>query len=173
MTQQARNFLSQDSVLAELIANYGPLSLPRGNPDLTALARIIVGQQLSGAAARTIFSRLRDRINSLEIEPCDLIDMAESEFLEVGISRAKTLYLKGISNLLLERPNFLEDIKKMSDLDAINHLISVKGIGAWSANIFLLFDSGRKDIFPIGVLTGPMRHSIFGDGWMHPDSQKI
>jgi DNA-3-methyladenine glycosylase II len=150
MTKKARQMLSQDPVLARLIDYFGELPVPRARPDFKAMVRIIIGQQLSGVAARTIFSRLEKSLNSAEFNPRAVIELKESEFRKVGISRAKTEYIKGVSDLLLKRPSFLEEVKKMSDLDAFNQLVALKGIGAWSANIFLLFDCGREDIFPLG-----------------------
>ena len=150
MTKKTREILSQYPVLARLINHFGSLPVPRARADFKAIVRIIIGQQLSGAAARTIFSRLEGRLKAVEFNPSAVRDLKESEFRKVGISRAKTDYIKGVSELLLESPNFLEEVKTMSDSDAFNQLVSIKGIGAWSANIFLLFDCGRKDIFPLG-----------------------
>ena len=150
MTKKTRQMLSQDPVLARLINYFGALPVPRARPDFQAMVRIIIGQQLSGAAARTIFSRLEENFTASEFNPCALRDLKESQFRKVGISRAKTEYIKGVADLLLERPKFLDEVKTMSDSDAFNQLVSIKGIGAWSANIFLLFDCGRKDIFPLG-----------------------
>ena len=150
MTKKTREILSQDPVLARLIGHFRSLPVPRARADFKAIVRIIIGQQLSGAAARTIFSRLEGRLKAVEFNPSAVRDLKESEFRKVGISRAKTDYIKGVSELLLESPNFLEEVKTMPDSDAFNQLVSIKGIGAWSANIFLLFDCGRKDIFPLG-----------------------
>jgi len=150
VTKKTREILSQDPVLARLIGHFGSLPVPRARADFKAIVKIIIGQQLSGAAARTIFSRLEGRLKAAEFNPSAVRKLKESEFRKVGISRAKTDYIKGVSELLLESPNFLEEVKTMPDSDAFNQLVSIKGIGAWSANIFLLFDCGRKDIFPLG-----------------------
>lgn len=147
---EAIDTLSKDRTLSKLIAHYGSLSIPNSKPDFVALVKIIISQQLSSVAAKTIFSRLHEKLGKKEISPSDLANLSSSEFRKAGISGGKTSYIKGISRLLLERPEFLDEINKMSDVDAMSALTQIKGIGEWSAGIFLLFDCGRKDIFPIG-----------------------
>lgn len=147
---EAIQSLSKDKTLSKIIAHYGSLSIPNSKPDFLALVKIIISQQLSSAAANTIFSRLHDKLGIGEISPSDLANLSDSEFRKAGISGGKTSYIKGVSKLLLDRPMFLDEITKMSDLDAMRALTQIKGIGEWSAGIFLLFDCGRKDIFPIG-----------------------
>lgn len=150
MDKKVLDSLSKDKILSGMIKHYGPLDLPIASPDFFALVRIIISQQLSGAAARTILARLIERVGTKKMNPSDLVDLTDEDFRKAGISGGKTLYIKGISKLMIENPMFLKKINKMSDIDATRTLMEIKGIGAWSASIFLLFDCGRKDIFPTG-----------------------
>ena len=150
MSKKAAEALLQDKKLSRIVKRYGAVRVPRGKPGFMSLVRIIVNQQLSGAAAGTILSRLYDRLGKVGMNPAAALDLPDSEFRGAGVSGGKTRYIKGVAQLLVDRPGFLEEVVAMSDGDAIDALVQIKGIGVWSAGIFLLFDCGRRDIFPVG-----------------------
>lgn len=135
---------------AEMLATHGhpePRLSERG-PD--TLLRTIVGQQVSVAAARSMWAKLTDRFGS----PVDLeaLSQASDEQLrEAGLSRQKAGYARSLAALVLSGDLDLDKLPE-DDEEAIARLIQVKGIGRWSAEIYLLFAEGRADAFPAGDL---------------------
>jgi DNA-3-methyladenine glycosylase II len=110
------------------------------------LVRIVIGQQLSTAAARTI----NDRIAVLcegDICPQAIQRLAEQELRKCGVSAAKVRTLKRLSEKIAVKPNYFGDIAAMSDGDAMAELMAHHGIGEWSAAMFLIFEDARPDIF--------------------------
>ena len=114
------------------------------------IVSIIIGQQLSGKAADTILSKLKKLIQSENFNHTDVLRFSEEEIKECGISRSKVSYIIGIADLLTKRPNYFDEISKLSDNEKINKLIEIKGIGIWSASIFVMSVYEAMDIFPLG-----------------------
>jgi len=114
------------------------------------LLRTIVGQQVSVAAARSMWAKLEAAFGS----PPDLnllLAASDEELRAAGMSRQKSGYIRSLSELVISGELDLEALPK-DDEDAIAHLIKIKGIGRWSAEIYLLFAEGRADVFPAGDL---------------------
>jgi len=152
--------MRRDPILGEIIRRVGACGLgAEHHPDhLTALAASIVSQQLSGKAADTIFGRF------LALFPGDLIPDAasvvaldEASLRGVGLSRQKTMYLRDLCVRIQEGELVLDGIDALPDDAVIDRLTTVKGIGRWTAEMFLMFRLHRPDVLPVddlGIVTG-------------------
>jgi DNA-3-methyladenine glycosylase II len=145
-------------VLAELIAAVGPLSDAReGRPDREdhygALVRAIVGQQLSVSAARAIYGRLTARFDGRPPTPQEILaDDPEELRAAAGLSRAKVGFLRSLAEHVISGKLELERLDELDDDAVIAELTAVKGLGVWSAHMFLMFHLERPDILPVGDL---------------------
>jgi DNA-3-methyladenine glycosylase II len=146
-----------DPVLAVVIEQVGSrLGDPRaGRPadHYGALVRAIVGQQLSTKAARSIYLRLTERFDGRTPTPKQILaDDPEALRAAAGLSRAKVGYLRSLAEHVLSGELELERMDELSDEDVIAELVAVKGIGEWSAHMFLMFHLQRPDVLPVGDL---------------------
>ncbi|MDQ6809587.1 MAG: DNA-3-methyladenine glycosylase [Verrucomicrobiota bacterium] len=154
MHEEAHQHLaSSDPRFAELIARSrrytGPTS-KRVRP-FDALAESIVYQQLSGKAAATIWRRVREIFGTPKfLDPQKVIDTPDEVLRAAGLSRNKTIAIKDLAQKALDGvvPT-ARALAKMSDEEIIERLTTVRGIGRWTAEMLLLFDLGRPDIWPI------------------------
>lgn len=134
--------LATDPVMRKLIAAHDPPSIGK-NPIFFSLVRAIISQQLSEAAASTIFKRLSALS---EISPVALASLDIESFRSCGISSQKAGYIKGISEAALAGQ--IDDINHLNDDDAIKALVKLKGVGRWTAEMILIFSLGREDVWP-------------------------
>jgi DNA-3-methyladenine glycosylase II len=145
-------------VLAEVIATTGPLGNARdGRPDREdhygALVRAITGQQLSVSAARAIYGRLTARFGDRPPTPQEILaDDPEELRAAAGLSRAKVSYLRSLAEHTLSDELELERLDELGDEEAIAELVAVKGLGLWTAQMFLMFHLERPDVLPVGDL---------------------
>jgi len=107
-----------------------------------------VYQQLSGKAAGTIHARFQALFPAGEPTPERLVKLTDEQLRGVGLSRQKTLYLRDLSQKILDDSLPLDEIESMTDDEVIAHLVQVKGIGRWTAQMFLMFRLGRPDVLP-------------------------
>jgi len=162
MRHVVRHLKKCDPVLAAIIEQVGPLRIDRRPATYEAMARAIVFQQLAGAAARTIFQRLqaacekavggeggeRSLYGGFKITPESVLALTEEQMRACGLSRQKLSYLRDLAAKTISREVDFERLPDMSDEDVIEHLTRVKGIGTWSAQMFLMFALGRPDVMP-------------------------
>jgi DNA-3-methyladenine glycosylase II len=147
-----------DAVLAQLIATVGPLPDARdGRPDPSdhygALLRSIVGQQLSVLAARAIYGRLIGRFDGRPPTPQQILaDDPEELRAAAGLSRAKVGFLRSLAEHVVSGELELDLLDALPDEDVISELVAVKGLGLWSAQMFLMFHLERPDVLPVGDL---------------------
>jgi len=147
-----------DPILAELIAACGPLADSReGRParddHYGALLRAIVGQQLSVSAARSIYRRLLDRYEGRPPTPEQVLGEEPEELrTAVGLSRAKVAYLRSLAEHVLSGELKLSLLDDLGDEQVIAELVAVKGLGEWTAHMFLMFQLERPDVLPVGDL---------------------
>jgi DNA-3-methyladenine glycosylase II len=147
-----------DPVLRAVIDEVGADDLAdrragRPNDHYGALVRSIVGQQLSTRAARAIFGRLIDRFGGRTPTPAEVLaDDPEELRAAAGLSHAKVSYLRSLAEHVLEGSLDLERLDTLPDDEAIAELVAVKGIGAWSAHMFLMFHLQRPDVLAVGDL---------------------
>jgi DNA-3-methyladenine glycosylase II len=119
-------------------------------PGFASLARIIVGQQVSTAAASGIWTRITAAVEPLTPERIAAQD--EATLRALGLSRQKALYLREMAQAVAHGALDLDAIARADDERAIAALLALKGVGRWTAEIYLLFSLGRRDIFPAGDL---------------------
>ena len=147
-----------DPVLGALIDAIGPDGLGDARagrpPDhYGALVRAIVGQQLSTKAARTIFLRLTERYGGRTPTPAELLaDDPDALRAAAGLSRAKASYLRSLAEHVTSGELELERLDEMPDEDVTAELVAVKGLGVWTAHMFLMFHLRRPDVLPVGDL---------------------
>ena len=124
---------------------------PTGNnklSDYESLVRSIVGQQISTFAARSIFDRLLQTVHGV-ITPESITSLTVESLRDIGLSRQKISYIQDMGKNLIEGRINLGDLYSMSDENAISTLIGLRGIGEWTAQMFVMSQLGREDIFPI------------------------
>lgn len=147
-----------DPVLRELIDSIGPDGLgdPRaGRPadHYGALVRSIVGQQLSTKAARAIYGRLTERYGGRTPTPAEVLaDDPDELRASAGLSHAKVRYLRSLAEHVQNGSLELERLDELPDEEVIAELTAVKGLGVWSAHMFLMFHLQRPDVLPVGDL---------------------
>jgi len=153
MWQKAEKFLAKDKYIRPLIKKYGPCKIkPSKKKDyFVDLVDAMVSQQLSGKAARTIFERVRMGLGG-EILPEDILKTKDEKFRGWGLSRAKTLYVKDLAARVKDGRLNVGKLDKLSDEEIMQELIAVKGIGRWTAEMFLMFTLARPDTFPVDDL---------------------
>lgn len=147
-----------DARLGEVIAAVGELpDVGQDRPDKSdhygALVRAIVGQQLSVKAARAIYGRLTDRFDDRPPTPAELLAEEPEELrAAVGLSRAKVGFLRSLAEHVIAGEIELEHLDGLADEDVIAELVAVKGLGMWTAQMFLMFQLEREDVLPVGDL---------------------
>jgi DNA-3-methyladenine glycosylase II len=146
-----------EPVLGALVAAHGPLDEEerrRGRPDdaYGALLRAIVGQQLSVKAARTIYDRLCALYGERTPSPRELLDTDPEQLRAVGLSRAKANYLRDLAQHVEDGELDLDGLPEMDDAEVTEMLTRVKGLGQWTADMFLMFHLRRPDVLPVGDL---------------------
>jgi DNA-3-methyladenine glycosylase II len=139
-----------------VIDSVGALGDPRaGRPadNYGALVRSIVGQQLSTKAARAIYTRLTDRFGGRTPTPREVLaDDPDALRTAAGLSHAKVAYLRSLAEHTLDGSLQLERLDQLPDEAVITELVAVKGLGTWTAHMFLMFHLGRPDVLPVGDL---------------------
>ncbi len=147
-----------DPVLAAVIDEVGPERLgdPRAGRPLDhygALVRSIVGQQLSTKAARAIYGRLTVRFGGRTPTPAEVLADDPDELRSAaGLSRAKVSYLRSLAEHVVDGSLELDRLDELPDGEVIAELVAVRGIGLWSAHMFLMFHLQRGDVLPVGDL---------------------
>jgi DNA-3-methyladenine glycosylase II len=140
----------REKAFAGVLKSHGKPEPRHSEPGVETLLRTIVGQQVSVAAARSVWNKLVAKLG----EPIDLEKLlvsSDEELREAGLSRQKAGYARSLAGLVLSGELDLAHLPE-DDEEAIAHLIKIKGIGRWSAEIYLLFAEGRRDIWPAGDL---------------------
>jgi len=148
---------ASDPVMRRLIDEHGPLDEEqrrRGRPlePYGALVRSIVGQQLSTKAARTIYERLTDLFGGKTPSPAELLAADPEAVRSAGLSRPKVSYLRSLAEHVESGELELARLSELSDEEASAQLTAVKGLGQWTADMFLIFHLGRPDVLPVGDL---------------------
>lgn len=145
-----RHLKRVDPVLARVIEVVGPCRLEsrREGTHFQALVRSIVFQQLSGKAASTILSRFNALYPDRTPTPEAVLATSDAELRAVGLSRQKIGYMRDLASKVVSDALPLDAVESMDDDDLIAHLVQVKGIGRWTAQMFLMFRLDRRDVLP-------------------------
>jgi len=147
-----RHLLASDPVLARLVRAIGavPMGVRRGGSAFAYLSRAILAQQISVAAARSIAQRITDRYG-WPWRPEQLVKASDAELRALGLSRQKIGYLRDLAAHTLDGLP-LDRLSRLSDERVIEALTVVKGIGRWTAEMYLMFRLGRPDVLPVDDL---------------------
>ena len=146
---KAKKKLSRrDPVIRKIIKKYKKGFLTSKNDPFFSLCRTIIGQQISTKAADSIWARFEKKCKK-NIKPKILLKISSRDLKSAGLSRQKVSYLKNIAKAFKNKSFDIKKLKKMNDDEAINYIIKLKGLGVWSAQMFLAFNLNRPDIFPI------------------------
>ncbi|HEY9156464.1 DNA-3-methyladenine glycosylase [Candidatus Binatus sp.] len=161
--RKAQTHLSKaDPVLARIIAEVGALGIQPRRERFQALARNIIFQQLAGAAANAIYGRFVGLFPGVEFpSPEQVLAKTDAELRSVGLSEKKALYIKDLAAHVRDGKLNFHRFHRMTDEEIVAHLTQVKGIGKWTAEIFLMFNLGRPDVMPaddLGVQNAVWRH---------------
>ena len=142
-----------DPVMGDLMARSGPCTLEPGSTDaFLTLCQSIVSQQLSSRAAGTIIDRLQALFDSGLPTPEGILALPDETLRGLGLSRQKQASLKDLSLKTIEGSLQLGELDGLSDAEVTQQLTQVRGIGVWTAEMFLIFSLGRLDVFPVGDL---------------------
>ena len=152
---KAKKILSKrDPVLRKIIKKYNKGFLTTRSKPFFSLCRTVVGQQISLASADSIWSKFSKKCKG-NIKPRVVLKISSRNLKSAGLSRQKISYLKIIARAFENKSFNVREIKKMDDAKAIEYITKLKGLGVWSAEMFLMFNLNRQDIFPtkdIGLL---------------------
>ena len=149
----ALKYLSRDKDLKTLIDHFGVITLKRRRNYFKSLLRSIIHQQLSGKAARTIENRFLELYNGNQYPtPEEVLKTPAEAIQNVGISRMKTEYIRGLAKIIDDGDIRLEKLSELSNDEVGNVLKEVKGIGQWTVDMFLIFSLNRPDVFPLNDL---------------------
>lgn len=147
-TAAERHLKRRDAVLGAVIKQVGPCGYSLQRDRFGMLVRSIVFQQISGAAARTILGRLTDALPGKQLTPEGLAALTAEQYRLAGVSKQKAGYLRSLAELSLTGDLRLARIGRHADEEIIAQLTQVRGIGVWTAQMFLMFSLGRPDVLP-------------------------
>lgn len=153
MWKEARKFLIKDKYIGPLIEKYGECSIKKGFKTnyFRILVESIANQQLSGKAASTIFARF-DKLCDGKITPEVILGLSDDQLRQTGFSFPKVKYIKDLAQKVVAKQINLNKLDSLSDEEVVAELTKVKGIGRWTAEMFLMFSLARPDVFPVDDL---------------------
>lgn len=158
MWRKAEKFLLKDRYIGSLVKKWGHCTIkPRVHVDYyQGLVGEIIGQQLSGRVADVIESRLKAKIKG-RLTPNKILSLSDDELRGCGMAWSKVRAIKDLSQRVKNRQLHIRKLKELADDEVKRELVAVKGIGPWTAYMFLMFSLGRPDIFPtedLGIQKG-------------------
>ena len=149
MRKAVNHLKKADPTLAAIIQRVGACRMEFGEPTFHSLAESILYQQLNGKAAVTIFKRFTDLVGD-PVTPEGILKVADAQLRAVGLSKQKTSYLRDLAEKTNAGLLEFERLGELPDDEVIHHLTQVKGVGVWTAHMFLMFTLRRPDILPTG-----------------------
>jgi DNA-3-methyladenine glycosylase II len=153
MWSKAEKFLLKDKYIAPQIKKWGHCTIKKSPKAryFVDLLEAIANQQLSGKAAATIFGRVKALCKG-KIAPEVILKLSEAKLRSAGLSFAKIKYAKDLATRVINKELRINNLDKLGDEEVIEELVKVKGIGRWTAEMFLMFSLGRPDVFPVDDL---------------------
>jgi len=139
-------------VMGPVVEQVGRCRMRLNRDRFASLARTILFQQLAGPAAQAIHGRLMTRLPDQRFTAAGLAALSDEDFRLSGVSGQKRSYLRSLAELTLERKVRLQGLASKSEEEVIAELTQIKGVGVWTAHMFLMFTLGRPDILPVGDL---------------------
>jgi DNA-3-methyladenine glycosylase II len=149
MRKAINHLKKSDPVMRAIIERVGPCRMEFGEPTFHSLAEAIIYQQLNGKAAVTIFKRFTD-VAGAPVTPEGIIKLSEQQLRAVGLSKQKLSYLRDLAEKTKTGLLNFEKLADMPEAEVIEHLTQVKGVGVWTAHMFLMFTLRRPDVLPTG-----------------------
>ncbi len=148
--RKALNHLKKsDPIISEIIKRVGPYRIEYGDPVFHSLAEAIVYQQLNGKAAVSIFNRFAAMAGE-PLTPEGILKLTDQQMRSAGLSKQKTSYLRDLAERTHRGELKFEGLNDLSDEQVIEQLTQVKGIGIWTAHMFLMFSLRRANVLPTG-----------------------
>jgi DNA-3-methyladenine glycosylase II len=172
---EARKYLTRrDRVMKRLIPQFGTACLQSRGDAFTTLARSIVGQQISVKAAQSVW----DRFSSLpkRMTPANVLKLKVDDMRQAGLSARKIEYLVDLALHFDSGAIHVEAWREMQDEDIINELVGIRGIGRWTAEMFLIFHLMRPNVLPlddVGLITGISKNYFSGDPVSRSDAREV
>jgi DNA-3-methyladenine glycosylase II len=149
MRHAVTHLKKSDPVLRAIIERVGPFRMEFGEPEFHSLAEAIVYQQLNGKAAVTIFKRFA-ALAGEPLKPEGILALSDTQLRSVGLSKQKSSYLKDMAERAARGELDFSRLPEMTDEEVIKHLTQVKGVGVWTAHMFLMFTLRRPNVLPTG-----------------------
>ena len=150
MRSALQHLKKSDPILAQIIKRVGAYAIEYREPTFETLVRSIVYQQLSGKVAKVIFGRLKEATGDLTPEA--ILKLRPERMRRLGLSGQKTLYIRELARHTKKGNVIFEHLPRTEDAIVIEHLTQVKGIGVWTAQMFLMFALRREDVLPVADL---------------------
>jgi DNA-3-methyladenine glycosylase II len=151
MQEAIHHLRRSDPVLKDIIEQVGDYRIEFRSPEFGSLVRSIVSQQLSGRVARVLLARLEEAAGG-KITPEAILKLRPSRMRSLGLSGQKTAYIRDLARQTRDGQLVFEELPGLSDAEVIERLTQVKGIGMWTAHMFLIFALRRTDVLPVGDL---------------------
>jgi DNA-3-methyladenine glycosylase II len=151
MKHAVQHLRKSDPVLSAIIQRVGDYGIQFREPDFETLVRSIVYQQLSGRVAKVIMDRLVAALGG-EVTPAKILALRPGRMRKLGLSTQKTAYIRDLARHTRDGKLVFSELPELTDQEVIERLTQVKGIGVWTAQMFLMFALRRHDILPTGDL---------------------
>ena len=151
MKEAIHHLKRSDPILSEIMDRIGEYRITFRDPDFETLVKSIVYQQLSGRVASVIFGRLAKAAGG-KLTPPNILKLRPSRMRTLGLSRQKTNYIRDLARRTRDGLVVFDELGELADAEVIERLTQVKGIGVWTAHMFLIFALRRTDVLPIGDL---------------------
>ena len=148
---KAIRFLKRDPKLAKIMERVGDYKIRKRNNHFATLVESIISQQLASSAAEAILRRFKKLYPKFP-KPVQILNTKDSMLRSAGLSKMKIEYLKDLARKIEDGQIMIKTLSKMDDDKIISQLTQVKGIGRWTAEMFLIFSLERQDVFPVGDL---------------------
>jgi DNA-3-methyladenine glycosylase II len=144
--------LNKDKKLKKIISSVGEYDIRIISNPFEALVEAIITQQISDAAGKSISLKFKNLFGKKYPSPSDVIKLSKDEIKSIGLSRMKAEYIFDLSKMIVDKKLDFQIFKNMSNENVISELTKVRGIGRWTAEMYLIFALGRMDVFPLGDL---------------------
>lgn len=154
-----RHLRTADPVVAGLIRRFGIHRMETTRNYFQVMLETVISQQLSTKAAASIYGKLVDNLGGKLPRPRDVLAASDAQLRGAGLSRSKAAYVRNVAEAFAGRRMGAKTFERMNDEEVIATLTSIKGIGDWSAHMFLIFALNRLDVFPLGDLG--LRNAMF------------
>lgn len=176
MRSALQHLKKSDPVIAAIIRRVGPCVIEYREPSFETLVRSIVYQQLSGRVASVIFARLHAAAGEEQLTPAGILKLRPQTMRKAGLSAQKTLYIRELARHTRRGSVVFENLPGADDTEVIEHLTRVKGIGVWTAQMFLMFALRRRDVLPVtdlGIRSAMKKAYGLDDLPKPPEMEKI